>query len=117
MEDAHRRHSFELLLSEYHAKVFRLAYGILGNRALAEDAVQEAFLRVWKGIGAFRGDSPVSIWIYTIARNTSLTLRKRNAWGETAFHPEAVERLVQHQGSRGAIDWEQTLAALPEEYR
>ena len=48
------RQAFELLLRAYQDKVFRLAYAMLGNEALAEEAAQEAFIRVWKGLAGFR---------------------------------------------------------------
>src|SRR5580704_13725937 len=67
---------FERVLAEYRDKVFRLACSLLGDEASAEDAAQEIFLKVWKALPDFRGESSMSTWIYAIARNTCLTRRR-----------------------------------------
>lgn len=76
METVGGNQQFERLLGEYRDKVFRLACSLLGDEAAAEDATQEIFLRIWKGLPDFRGDSSISTWIYAIARNTCLTRRR-----------------------------------------
>ena len=75
--DASRyREAFELLLDRYQHKAFRLAYSILGDGASAEEMAQDAFLRIWKALPAYRGDASLSTWIYAITRNRCLTGRK-----------------------------------------
>jgi RNA polymerase sigma-70 factor (ECF subfamily) len=64
--------AFELVMTQYQNKVFRLAYSMLGNRELAEDAAQEIFVRIWRALPGYRGLSSVSTWIYSIARNRCL---------------------------------------------
>ncbi len=71
--------AFDLLVEHYQHRVYRLALAILGDPAAAQDAAQEAFLRIWKGLKGFRGQSALSTWIYAIARNTALTERKSAA--------------------------------------
>ncbi len=71
--------AFELLVGQYQGKVFRLAYSILGNRAHAEDAAQEALLRVWRALETYNGQASVSTWLYAITRNTALSLREYHA--------------------------------------
>ncbi len=71
--------AFELLVGQYQGKVFRLAYSILGNRAHAEDAAQEALLRVWRALDTYNGRSSISTWLYAITRNTALSLREYHA--------------------------------------
>ena len=68
--------AFERLLYEYRDRVFRLACSLLGDEAAAEDAAQEIFLKIWKALPSFRGESSLSTWIYAIARNTCLTRRR-----------------------------------------
>src|SRR5579864_4303213 len=65
--------TFEQLLKAYEGKVLRLCYAMLGNRALAEETAQEVFLRIWRALGAFRGEASLSTWVYAITRNTCLT--------------------------------------------
>ena len=50
-----------------------LLFALLGGTCLAEDAAQEALLRIWKGLAGFRGGSTLSTWIYAVTRNASLT--------------------------------------------
>jgi len=71
--------AFDLLVEHYQHRVYRLALAILGDPAAAQDAAQEAFLRIWKGLTGFRGQSALSTWIYTITRNTALTERQSAA--------------------------------------
>ncbi len=71
--------AFDLVVEHYQHRVYRLALAILGDPAAAQDAAQEAFLRIWKGLEGFRGQSALSTWIYTITRNTALTERQSAA--------------------------------------
>ena len=73
---ASRRNAFDMIVARYQPKMLRLAFSILGERTTAEDAVQDALLRVWKSLDRFRGDSSLSTWIYSIARNVALSARK-----------------------------------------
>jgi RNA polymerase sigma-70 factor (ECF subfamily) len=61
------------ILRAYRRKVFGLAYSFVRNRETAEDVAQEVFIRIWRALPAFDGRASLSTWIYTIARNTSLS--------------------------------------------
>jgi RNA polymerase sigma-70 factor (ECF subfamily) len=117
------REAFDLLVSEYQNKVFRLAYAMLGNRALAEETAQDVFIRIWKALGGYRGQASLSTWIYSIARNTCLTARKRNAAREALSIEEPVVRLAAeisraaHQAPAETLDLPFLLSQLPERYR
>jgi len=117
-EDIHERlahgrwpEAFHLLVSRYEQRVFRLAYAILNNQADAEEAAQDAFLRIWKGLPRFRGQSSLGTWIYTVVRNTSLSARRRaRPWlplvqDVAAAPPEPREDILR------------LLAGVPEKYR
>ena len=70
--------AFDLVVPAYKDRVFRLAYSILKERAAAEDAAQETFVRVWKALPGFDGRAALGTWIYAITRNTCLMeLRRR----------------------------------------
>jgi RNA polymerase sigma-70 factor (ECF subfamily) len=70
--------AFDLVVPAFQNRVFRLAYSILRDRAAAEDAAQETFVRVWKALPAFDGRAALGTWIYAITRNTCLMeLRRR----------------------------------------
>jgi RNA polymerase sigma-70 factor, ECF subfamily len=70
--------AFDLLVAAYRDRVFRLALSILRERTAAEDAAQEAFVRIWKALPRFDGRAALGTWIYAITRNTCLMdLRRR----------------------------------------
>ena len=69
--------AFEQLVVRNQDLVFSLAFKLSGNRDLANDIAQEAFIRAWRAIEKFRGDSRFSTWIYRITVNTAWTLCKK----------------------------------------
>jgi RNA polymerase sigma-70 factor (ECF subfamily) len=70
--------SFEKLISSYQKKVFNIAFGMMHNHDDAYDISQEVFIRVFKSIRKFKGQSSFSTWLYRITTNACLDeLRKR----------------------------------------
>src|SRR5919108_5021923 len=69
--------AFVRLIAPYHGELQAHAYRMLGSVQDAEDAMQEAMLRAWRGIGRFGGRSSLRSWLYTIATNASLRLIER----------------------------------------
>ena len=67
------------LVRLHQAGVRAFVHGMLGDRVLAEDVAQEAFLRAWRGLGAFRGDAAFATWLYAIARRAALDEVRRPA--------------------------------------
>src|SRR5215218_11273890 len=71
-EDAYRR-----LLEPHRSELHAHCYRMLGSVHDAEDALQEALLRAWRGLPRFEGRSSLRSWLYTIATNTCLNLIAR----------------------------------------
>lgn len=70
--------AFDELVGQYSRRVANIAYSLLSDREDALDAAQEVFVRVYKSLGTFRGESTVSTWIFRITRNVCTDfLRKR----------------------------------------
>ena len=70
--------AFERLYETHGARMKSIAANLLGSVADAEDAVQDCFLKVYRGAASFRGDSRFSTWIYRILVNSCYdTLRQR----------------------------------------
>ncbi len=63
--------AFELLVAKYQRRIFRLISRFIRDAALAEDVSQETFLRAYRAIGKFRGESQFYTWLYRIAVNTA----------------------------------------------
>jgi RNA polymerase sigma-70 factor (ECF subfamily) len=83
--------AFEHLVRRYQARVYRLAARLTGNDGDAQDALQETFLQVYRNLGGFRGEARFSTWLYRIATNAALgvrrTRRRRPADPLDAFLP------------------------------
>jgi RNA polymerase sigma-70 factor (ECF subfamily) len=78
VREERRDEAIALLLPAFRRKVFGLAYSFLRDREAAEDVTQEVFIKVWRALPGFDGRAAMSTWIYTIARNASLSaLRAR----------------------------------------
>jgi RNA polymerase sigma-70 factor (ECF subfamily) len=71
--------AFEQLFTAHGAKLKSIAYHLVGNRQDAEDAVQETFLKAYRAIGSFQGQSSIGTWLCRIAINTchDLTRKRR----------------------------------------
>lgn len=63
--------AFDLLVAKYQRRIYRLVLRFIRDPALAEDVAQETFLRAYRAIGQFRGDSQFYTWLYRIAVNTA----------------------------------------------
>jgi RNA polymerase sigma-70 factor (ECF subfamily) len=68
--------AFETLIHLYQAPIYNVAYRILGDASEASDAVQETFMKIFKGIKTFRGESGLKTWIYRIAISESLNRQR-----------------------------------------
>jgi len=71
--------AFETLIKKYESKVYTIASHMLSHGEDAKDAAQDVFLKVYRSLGAFRGDSRFSTWLYRVTNNVCLDyLRKKN---------------------------------------
>ena len=72
------RDLFAAIYERYYWRVFRMAYGMTGNHASAEDLTQEIFMRAYQRLKDFRGRSAFSTWLYRVAVNHSLNYRRHH---------------------------------------
>ncbi|MBP2681255.1 MAG: polymerase sigma factor RpoE [Candidatus Krumholzibacteriota bacterium] len=83
--------AFREIVERHHAIVFAVVRGILGDRSDVEDVMQEVFIKVYKGLGGFRGDAKLSSWIYQIARNEALNKARKPLATETSLDDVVIE--------------------------
>ena len=81
---------FRQIVGEYSDRVARTAHGILGDERDAEEAVQDVFLKIYRGLKDFKGDSDISTWIYRITVNTCLSRRRKSARREVSLNDPAI---------------------------
>lgn len=70
--------AFSTLVDRYKDMVFALALRMLKNREEAEEVAQDTFIKVYKSLTKFKGDSKLSTWIYKVAYNSCLDSIKKN---------------------------------------
>jgi RNA polymerase sigma-70 factor (ECF subfamily) len=75
---------FTELATEYQAELRAHCYRILGSVHDAEDALQEALMRAWKGIDRFEGRASVRSWLYAVATNAALDIARHRSRREFA---------------------------------
>lgn len=111
-------HAFETIYHDHHRRVWALARRWESDPDRAAELLQETFVRVWRALPEFRGESALSTWIHTITVRTALDRarsedrreNRRRIAGESA----PVE--VEPKGA-SAVDLERALAALPDGQR
>jgi RNA polymerase sigma-70 factor (ECF subfamily) len=64
--------AFDLIVERHRRSVYQLCYRFLGNHEDASDVAQEVFLRAYRGLRRFKGDSTIGTWLYRISVNASL---------------------------------------------
>lgn len=113
--------AFRRLYDKHLGKVYGLCLRMTGNRQLAEEATQEAFIQVWRKIDTFAGDSSFSTWLHSLTANTTISyMRKQKNWLQRMVRSDDYEELVQQLPAGAATDEDHLqacLARLPERAR
>lgn len=109
--------AFEQLYHRYAARVHAVCLRLAGNRTLAEECTQDAFVKAWESLGSFRGDSSFGTWVHRIAVNAVLerhrTHLRQAAW-VTSGDEDAMQAVPGDDADPGhGLDLEQCIAELP----
>jgi RNA polymerase sigma-70 factor, ECF subfamily len=95
--------AFRLLVENHQRFAYSLAFKFLGNRGDAEDATQEAFIRLWKHIAVYRREIKLTTWLYKIVTNVCLDQLK-SAYRKRSKNFEAVDESIEDRtGSDGEM--------------
>lgn len=115
--------AFERLYRRHRDRVYGLVWRLGGgDHALAEDLLQEAFVRAWRKLDSFRGSSRFGTWLHRLAVNVALSDRRtriRRVERETTFEGYAERTVSGHPDvyADRRMDLERNIARLPERAR
>ena len=84
LDDRRKRERYAVLVDALYQDVYRYAYWLCKNGALAEDLVQETFLRAWRSLDSLQNDKAAKAWLFTILRRENARLYER-------YRPELVD--------------------------
>ncbi len=110
------RRAFERLYRTHGQRVFALCLRMCGERGLAEELVQDVFVRAWQKLESFRGDAAFSTWLHRVAVNIVLSRRKQDGRtrDRTVADDDAVHVVPARSVSVGdRMDLEAAIATLP----
>lgn len=86
--------AFSTLVDQYKDLVFSLALRMMKNKEEAEEVAQDTFIKVYKSLSKFKGDSKFSTWIYRVAYNTCLDRLKKNQRQQQTV---TIDEYTEHQ--------------------
>jgi RNA polymerase sigma-70 factor (ECF subfamily) len=115
--------AFEALYRKHSRRVYAVVWRLAGGQAArADDLVQEAFIRAWQALPAFRFESAFSTWLHRLAVNTALMqIRGRAGAEDSETDDSSLEYLptgdTAGQRTRERLDLERAVATLPERAR
>jgi RNA polymerase sigma-70 factor (ECF subfamily) len=95
--------AFDELVRRYQDKVFRLCFKILRNEDDASEALQDAFLSAFRGLGNFKSESTFSTWLYRIATNAALMKYRRRRDGHISY--EQSQSTLEDSEPLAIADW------------
>lgn len=116
--------AFEVLVNTYKERLYWHIRRIVLNHDDADDVLQNTFIKVYRGIGNFKGDSKLYSWLYRIATNESLTFLKQRQRKTGITDQEMKEQMlgtleadVHFDGDEIQLKLQKALASLPEKQK
>ena len=113
---------FEGIVARWQSRLVNLAWRFCRDRAMAEDMAQEVFLKAYRSVGAFRGESSFSTWLITIALNTYRSRVRAVSPESVSLDPEravaagaGTEQSVSDRQRDDAV--RRAVLTLPDRYR
>lgn len=111
------RDALEVLLRRHETRVYGLAFRLLGNRADALDASQEAFLNVFRKARSFKGEAAFTTWLHRLTVNACHDLGRKRARSPQPTLPKEIVSEDPTLRADESIAVTEALAALPEDQR
>ena len=112
------------LIANYQQRLYWHIRKIVINHDDSDDVLQNTFIKFWKGLENFKGESQLYTWMYRIATNEALTLlRQKQKLQETSIHPleyqlgKSLETDPYFKGDDIQLKLQQAILTLPEKQR
>ncbi|WP_452220532.1 RNA polymerase sigma factor [Lacinutrix salivirga] len=116
-----RDHAFKVLIKQYKERLYWHIRHIVKSHDDTDDVLQNTFIKVYKNINNFKGDSKLYSWMYRIATNEAITFINKNAKRLHITNEEAqnlaiknLESDVYFEGSEIQLKLQEAIATLPE---
>ncbi|WP_299800020.1 RNA polymerase sigma factor [uncultured Maribacter sp.] len=117
-------HAFEVLVNTYKERLYWQIRSIVLSHDDADDVLQNTFIKVYKNIDGFKGDSKLFSWMYRIATNEALNFIKQRAKlqgvSDTDYQDKLVSNLeadVYFEGDEIQLQLQKAIATLPEKQK
>jgi RNA polymerase sigma-70 factor (ECF subfamily) len=91
--------AWETLMARYSSRAYQIAYGVLGHHNDCEEVAQDAFVRIYRALPNFRGDSEFSTWMYRIVVNQARNKYRWNKRRGANMHVSIDEERETRRGS------------------
>ncbi len=118
-----RDSGFRMLLSKYNERLYWHVRKIVGIHEDADDVIQNMWVKVYKNVDKFKGDSGLYTWLYRIATNESLSLirkRKKHAGSDEAYLEDWCDHMKADpyfDGEEAALTLERIVMSLPDKQK
>ncbi len=89
-----RRRGFDLLVRQFQTPLYRFVRRMVTDHEVAQDVLQEVFIKAWNGLDSFRGDARLFSWLYRIAHNESLNALRSQRRGIFVSEDQVIEKLT-----------------------
>lgn len=117
--DNDRVQTLTSMVQQYEVPLFRTCYMILRDRGLAEDAVQETFLKAYRALDTFRGECSEKTWLMRIAVNACRDMQRAQwlRFEDRRIQPELLPDPAQEYEGFNSLDLAQEVIRLPVRHR
>ncbi len=96
-----RQSAYAALVERYQSYVFTIVMRHVHNRELAEELAQDVFVKAYKSLADFKGNSKFSTWLYTIAHHTCLSHLRKRPDSTVLPGDEKMQLVVENHGQSG----------------
>lgn len=100
-QNGNQERAFRLLISSYQERLYYHIRRLVGNHEDADDVLQNTFIKAYKGLPGFKGESKLYSWLYRIASNESFTLLEKRKRKQTVSLDGVIEPSTDHSQGPG----------------